>query len=152
MLLYQTLDLFLPDAQEEIRVFAESFCGCDDCFENAGLGPCGFVEILHFESPRLELSVQEPPPFEGKHSFRSVNGGGAGVQQLLFGIIRKKLDAVERDGEADKRAADSSHQELIEEAPVKIVSPPHLSVMIASMTRVDKGSGVARISDPHPVR
>lgn len=40
---------------------------------------------------------------------------GAGVQQLLFGIIRKKLDAVERDGEADKRAAGSSHQELIEE-------------------------------------
>ena len=43
MLLYQTLDLFLPDAQEEICVFAESFCGCDDCFENAGLGPCGFL-------------------------------------------------------------------------------------------------------------
>ncbi|WZZ87763.1 hypothetical protein YC2023_116342 [Brassica napus] len=32
-----------------------------------------------------------------------------------FGIIRKKLDAVERDGEADKSAADSSHQELGEE-------------------------------------
>ncbi|KAF3504573.1 hypothetical protein F2Q69_00043760 [Brassica cretica] len=61
---------------------------------------------------------------------------GDGVQQLLFGIIRKKLDAVERDGEADKSAADSSHQELIEEdSSVTWLAPPiygsPLTMMVA---------------------
>ncbi|KAF2532801.1 hypothetical protein F2Q70_00028972 [Brassica cretica] len=35
---------------------------------------------------------------------------------------------------------------------ITIVPPPHLSVKISAMTRLDKGSRAARISDPPPVR